>query len=102
MQTRSYFIQQQRQARQFAGRTVAEMIRLGCCPGSIRQAGVPRLTFHWALGARTWESSNPTSAALHLITQLPADSLGLAVTCDRAPQMRPGAWAVSRPVCTIG
>lgn len=81
-------ILQQRQAKRFAGWTVAEMIRLGCSGPVMRAAGVPRTVFHWILGERAWENGSPLSAARHLMELLQHPCLGL-------PEIRdPSARAV--------
>lgn len=82
-------ILQQRQAKQFAGWTVAEMIRMGCSAAVMRAQGVPRTVFYWSLGARTWETSSPAAAAWHLIAQLQPHSLGLGGLCPRSAQSLP-------------
>lgn len=86
-------IWQQRQARRFAGWTVAEMIRLGCSGPVMRASGVPRTVFHWILGERAWESASPLSAARHLISLLQHPRLGLPESHDQAARaVAPSEW----------
>jgi hypothetical protein len=71
MKTNPLLILQMRQAKRFAGQTVAEMIRLGCSVHTMKHMGLPRTVFYWLLGERTWESTNPTAAAQYLMRELP-------------------------------
>lgn len=71
MKTNPLLILQMRQAKRFAGQTVAEMIRLGCPAHALKDTGLPRTVFHWSLGARAWESTSPTAAAQYLMRELP-------------------------------
>lgn len=76
MKTSPLHILQLRQAKRFTGQTVAEMIRLGCSARALKDTGLPRTVFYWSLGARTWESTNPTAAAQYLMRELPKHILG--------------------------
>lgn len=57
----------ERKAREFAGRTIAEMIRLGASPQVMRQKDIPKITFFGVFGGRKWERTTPRKHALEML-----------------------------------
>lgn len=57
----------QRRARRFAGRAVAEMIALGASAEAMRRNGIPRSVFYGVFGGRKWESTTPGAYAAEMV-----------------------------------
>lgn len=69
----------QRAAKRYAGKTVAEMIRQGCCARVMRMRRIPESVFHWTLGSRVYlAAQTPEASARLLMDEYRADYLGLA------------------------